>query len=759
MSTPLHILRSLVALGLLASACTGTESSTGDANGNPSSDDTGQSTSEDTGDNGGTEPAPAVPEVQLQLETAFSQIIVRDGEPGSEIRAIDSRTGDVLTRSIVSQAGSAALLGLSRDTVELEVWAEDRLVGTAGSVVLPGDTAPPQRHYDAQLLQPGLNYIETRDGTLLSTFLTLPAGSADPERSFPTLVEYSGYSPSDPTATDPARLTIPLLGYALVQVNVRGTGCSGGVYDGFSPLERLDGYDVIETVAAQSWSDGIGMWGVSYPGIMQLHVASTRPPSLNAIAPLSVIATVDETLFPGGIFNNGFGQRWATDVGRAAEPFGQPWTREQADAGDTVCAANQSLRIHNPDLVATALNEPFSTELSRSRSPESFVSEISVPVFLAGAWQDEQTGGGFTQLLDDFDNSPLLRATLYNGLHIDPLGPAVLIPLLEFYDLYVAERAPQATQLIDFVVGAGTTTFFGSSLPVPESDLKGLEYETARLRYEAEEPIRVLYEVGADQPNLPQPRFEQSFRTWPIEATTVLEFSLADDGSLRIDPSPATSDVVGSFVGDPAEGSQLIIDSIDEIWGSTPNWNWPLAQEPNRARFVSDEFNETVVLTGSSVAELRVQLPNGEPDADLEVTLSDLAPDGSETFIQSGWLRLSRRTGSSENTALNHRISNREADIRPVESGEVVDASIGTLAFAHVFRDGHRLVLTIDTPGASRAEWAFDVIPTPIQVEILSGSRVLLPQIDSAAFEVNVPADSPTCGTLRAQPCREGQPP
>jgi predicted acyl esterase len=209
-------------------------------------------------------------------------------------------------------------------------------------------------------------------------------------------------------------------------------------------------------------------------------------------------------------------------------------------------------------------------------------------------------------------------------------------------------------------------------------------------------------------------------------------------------------------VSDPSEGSRLIIGATDQIWGSTPNWDWPLADAANSARFVSDEFTNTVVLTGSSVAELRVQLPDGEPDADLEITLSDLAPDGSETFIQSGWLRLSRRVGSADNTPLNHRISNRESDIRPVDSGEVVDASIGTLAFAHVFRDGHRVVLTIDTPGASRAEWAFDVIPTPIRVEILAGSRVLLPQIDADAFEVTVPTDSPACGTLRAQPCRLG---
>ena len=31
---------------------------------------------------------------------------------------------------------------------------------------------------------------------------------------------------------------------------MRGTGCSGGAFDYFEPLQGLDGYDVIETVAA-----------------------------------------------------------------------------------------------------------------------------------------------------------------------------------------------------------------------------------------------------------------------------------------------------------------------------------------------------------------------------------------------------------------------------------------------------------------------------------------------------------------------------
>ena len=57
------------------------------------------------------------------------------------------------------------------------------------------------------------------------------------------------------------------------------------------------------------------MVGISYPGISQLFVGQTQPPHLAAIAPLSVIAdTFRSTLYPGGIFNNGF----ASSVGAGA---------------------------------------------------------------------------------------------------------------------------------------------------------------------------------------------------------------------------------------------------------------------------------------------------------------------------------------------------------------------------------------------------------------------------------------------------------
>ena len=43
----------------------------------------------------------------------------------------------------------------------------------------------------------------------------------------------------------PSSMIALAMGYAVVAVNIRGTGCSGGAYDFFEPLQLTDGYDVV----------------------------------------------------------------------------------------------------------------------------------------------------------------------------------------------------------------------------------------------------------------------------------------------------------------------------------------------------------------------------------------------------------------------------------------------------------------------------------------------------------------------------------
>ncbi|HFE43983.1 MAG TPA: CocE/NonD family hydrolase, partial [Nannocystis exedens] len=220
---------------------------------------------------------------------------------------------------------------------------------------------PNPTFYEGQVLQEGFGYIRTRDGTTLSVYVTLPGPPED--GPYPTVINYSGYQPSKPGAPidadtipepfelDALCLDLPILcdvpnhpsgmiagimGFATVGVNMRGTGCSGGAYDYFETLQTLDGYDVVEAVAAQPWvaNHRVGLVGLSYPGLSQLWVAKTQPPSLAAITPLSVFAdTTISTLAPGGMFNDGFALSWAESVLNGAAAYGQGWEQEQVFGG------------------------------------------------------------------------------------------------------------------------------------------------------------------------------------------------------------------------------------------------------------------------------------------------------------------------------------------------------------------------------------------------------------------------------------------
>ena len=213
--------------------------------------------------------------------------------------------------------------------------------------VMPDRPAPPStKIYNQRIPKSGYGYLTTRDGTKLAIDVRLPAGPGP----YPTLFEYAGYGYADPAGAQSGISQIAtLLGFAVVDVNMRGTGCSGGAFNYFEPLQNLDGYDVIETVAHQPWvlHHKVGMIGISYGGISQLFVAATDPPDLAAIAPLSVIDNTATTLYPGGILNTGFALPWAEDRDHDALPAapnkGEAWALKRIQDGDATCKANQVL--------------------------------------------------------------------------------------------------------------------------------------------------------------------------------------------------------------------------------------------------------------------------------------------------------------------------------------------------------------------------------------------------------------------------------
>ncbi|MFL5884532.1 MAG: hypothetical protein ACJ77M_05640, partial [Thermoleophilaceae bacterium] len=106
--------------------------------------------------------------------------------------------------------------------------------------VMSADPTPPSTGvYDQSIPSRGYGYLTTRDGTKLSIFVhppqdmanVVPGASGLPKASdgpFPTLIEYSGYGYADPAGPQNGiAILANLMGFAVVDVNMRGTGCSG----------------------------------------------------------------------------------------------------------------------------------------------------------------------------------------------------------------------------------------------------------------------------------------------------------------------------------------------------------------------------------------------------------------------------------------------------------------------------------------------------------------------------------------------------
>src|SRR3954449_8879710 len=335
---------------------------------------------------------------------SVEQVYVTDATPGDQLTLVDS-TGATVTTHQVNSLGGALFRNVTPGN-GYRVRAPD---GTESDplTVLTTQSAPPSTDlYTQAIPSSGYGYLTTRDGIQLAYYVHPPQDAAKalpgvqpppvPSGPTPTLIEYSGYGYANPAGPESGIATLAnLMGFTVVDVNMRGTGCSGGAFDFFEPLQGLDGYDVIETVARQPWvaNHKVGMLGISYGGISQLFTAQTQPPDLAAIAPLSVIDQTQTTLYPGGILNTGFAFNWALERMDEAEPAGpdsgQPYAYQQIQSGDQTCAANQALHPEHANLIQKiAENDHYVPAVADPLSPITFVDKINVPTFMACQWTD-----------------------------------------------------------------------------------------------------------------------------------------------------------------------------------------------------------------------------------------------------------------------------------------------------------------------------------------------------------------------------------
>ena len=152
--------------------------------------------------------------------------------------------------------------------------------------------------------------VPMRDGIKLSTDLYIPSGPNVTATRFPTILMRTPYD-NNAVGNVKDGHYYAMRGYVVAVQDTRGRYDSEGA---FVPArsDAKDGYDTIEWIAKQPWSDGkVGMLGSSYLGIVQLLAATETPPHLTAIFPrVAYSDQYKQWTFTGGAFALGLNQWW-----------------------------------------------------------------------------------------------------------------------------------------------------------------------------------------------------------------------------------------------------------------------------------------------------------------------------------------------------------------------------------------------------------------------------------------------------------------
>ncbi len=721
----------------------------------------------------------------ITVRPGVETLTVTGADPGTPLAVHDAGGHHVVT--LVADAAGNAHVAFVPPTARVLATPDD-LVGAIaeGHTLAPGDytvvdESTGQRHgpfrvlavedlpdrslYDQQLDE-GFGYLTVRDGVSLSVMVRFPSVDLYGPGPWPTVVEYSGYDPSNPDAPQPGSLLANLLGFAVVGVNMRGTGCSGGVFDVFSPAQSADGYDVVETVARQPWvlHGHVGMVGLSYPGISQLYVAATRPPSLAAITPLSVIDDLWRQQWPGGIYNSGFTRAWLAMRDAETRAGGMAWDLARLEAGDRQAAENQRIRTQNFDFERFGRAIEMFRPTLEARRVSSYIDRIEVPVFLTGAWQDEQTGSRFALMLDRFSSSPHRRFTLFNGHHPDGYSPMIVNRWFEFLSFHVARRVPRVPELIRTFAPMQFAEVFGFSAEVEPDRFAHLDdFDAALAQYLAEPPVRILFESGSghEVPGATAHRYEVEVDAFPPRGVEARRWWFSEDGVLASESPQA--DGADRYLDDvEAEDtaySRQLLDDLQAFTKPTVPIDWSRFADEHTAAYETALLADPVVIAGQGHVDL--WLAPGTTDTGVQATLTEIRPDGLEQRVQTGYHRPVHRVEDpvrSGELHVDHTFT--PEDRQELVPGEWIHFRLPLYPVTHVFRAGSRIRVTLSTPGRDHPYWNFES-PVVAGASHLVGrggavaSSLVLPVWPDG---VDHPEDHPAPGALRGQPVRPALP-
>ena len=216
----------------------------------------------------------------------------------------------------------------------------------------------------------------------------------------------------------------------------------------------------------------------------------------------------------------------------------------------------------------------------------------------------------------------------------------------DFLELFVAQRMPDLTPSLRALAPLLYQTAMGiSGVTFPADPIENEpDYAAALAAFEAAPAVRILFDNGAggSTPGAPVAAFEQSFCALPA----------ARDGrqvvvpGLRWRPAGAATEVGRRrHVQLDSEGSAAYRLHRQHrrpggLWGTSPSYHWTQNPSGTALSYLTAPLPRT--RWSSARGALHAWIEASTPNVDLQVTVSEVRPDGNETFVQDGWLRRER---------------------------------------------------------------------------------------------------------------------
>lgn len=592
----------------------------------------------------------------------------------------------------------------------------DRDVGTtawrvAPSAYLAGRT--PSHQIPAA---PAACYVTMRDGCRLAVDTYLPQGATGPVPTILILTPYyrrfalrDGAASTTECTPNAARYrdTFVPHGYAVVVVDVRGTGASFGTRDSFrSPAEREDFREISDWIVAQEWSDGvIGSTGVSYLGAASCFLASTGHPAVKAIAPLfAVWNTYADHYYPGGVLMNRLAVTYdemmvALDHDRrdllARQPyfdnpdFAGPAPVDEDPEGTLLQAAVQEhlANFHMPDFITefrfTDDRLPYDPSFgSHSFSPYHYAKDIApdVAIYSVSGWMD---GAGFT-------NGSIARylSLPKNQQHllIGPWDHGARTNVSPFTDKSQSE----------FPVMAEVLRFFDHYLRGIDT---GLQHE---------DPIH-YYAIHAEA--------WAGAQSWP-PLSTAQRLHLGQGNRLDADLGAASAD---AYQVDFTTGTgQFTRHERLEAINTTEYYTDWQGRDGKMLSYTSAPLTQACDVTGHPILDLWLQ--SDQQDAVIHAYLSEITEDGKTHYVTEGVLRAIHRAESPapelQNWSWPYRDFSR-AKAQPLALHTPEKLRFALLPTSWTFAKGSRIRLSI--AGADADHYVQLPYGRPPQLKILHG--------------------------------------